>query len=152
MPPHKLRKERGFFLKTKLKITLKCLLILAFLVMTSFFTGFRDLLSQNKTSVLESILHPVIDLDRISIKEQLALLPDFKQAVERIDEVVINEPFVPKFEKEEKPEKKSVYIYNTHQSETYSDGTTTYEIGMELAKMLEEEGVLCLFSDREFPA
>ena len=50
-------------MKTKLKITLKCLLILAFLVMTSFFTGFRDLLSQNKTSVLESILHPVIDLD-----------------------------------------------------------------------------------------
>ena len=67
-------------MKTKLKITLKCLLILAFLVMTSFFTGFRELLSQNKTSVLESILHPVIDLDRISIKEQLALLPDFKQA------------------------------------------------------------------------
>ena len=137
-------------MKTKLKITLKCLLILAFLVMTSFFSGFRDLLSQNKTSVLESILHPVIDLDRISIKEQLALLPDFKQAVERIDEVVVNEPFVPKFEKEEKPEKKSVYIYNTHQSETYSDGTTTYEIGMELAKMLEEEGYYVYFQTGNF--
>lgn len=137
-------------LKTKLKILLKLSLIIAFLAITPFFTGFCELFSQNKTSVLESILHPVIDLDSISIKEQLALLPDFKQAVERIDQVVVNEPFVPKFEKEDKPEKKSVYIYNTHQSETYSDGTTTYEIGMELAKMLEEQGFYVVFQTGNF--
>lgn len=137
-------------MKTKLKIFLKCVLILAFLAITPFFTGFQQWFMENKNSLLESILKPEINLDQISIKERLALLPDFKQAVERIDQIVVSEPFVPKFEPQQKPERKSVYIYNTHQSETYSDGTTVYEIGMELAQMLEEQGFYVVFQTANF--
>lgn len=138
-------------MKTKLKIGCKILILIAFLWITPFFSGFSDMFFENRTNFLQTILHPVLDLDHISIKDQLALLPDFKLAVERIDSIEVKEPFVPKFERDEKEvDQKSVYIYNTHQSETYSDGTTVYEIGMELAHKLEQEGYYVVFQTGNF--
>lgn len=127
-------------MRNSIKIIGKICLILSFFVITPFFSGFYELFMENKTNLfLEKILNPSIEFENFSVKEQLALLPDFN-VVTFENPMIIEAPIIPKYQKPSQLKGKRVFIYSTHQSETFTDGTTIYETSIELAKRLKAKG------------
>ncbi len=64
------------------------------------------------------------------------------------EEIEVITPLVPKFENRES--KKRIYLYNTHQTESYSDDITTYDITLQLAKMLKDKGFDVVMETSDF--
>ncbi len=95
------------------------------------------------------LLDPKIEISAEDFTYLISILPSVESLTENMDEPIeIVAPLIPKFEQRENT--KRILLYNTHQSETYSDGVSVYEITVKFAKMLQDVGIEVVFESSNF--
>ncbi|MEG0362127.1 MAG: stage II sporulation protein P [Longicatena sp.] len=145
-------------MRTTCKIVSKIMIILLFLYITPFMNGFKDLFSEAQ-DVLVNLVYQQKTLDKtISIKEQLNVLsynsnitiPKDEIQVETTQENPVTIPSTPKPKEEIAKTGKKIYIYNTHQEESYTDKKTVLDASILLAQHLEEKGFKVVVETNNF--
>ena len=121
------------------------ILFFLFLFMTDFFSGIRYLL-EDTTTILEQIIRPSFQFDTLDLQKQLLIFNTYQTyANESEVDTTTGEP-----PKETSSNKKSVYIYSTHQTEKYNDGKTVVDASIRLAELLEEKGMNVIVELNDF--
>lgn len=95
------------------------------------------------------LINPQITIEREDFTYLISLIPNYEQIDTSKSEIQVSVPLIPSFESR-KSDGKRIFLYNTHQSETYSDGVTIYEVTIQFAKMLEEAGFEVVFESTNF--
>lgn len=135
-------------MRTNLKIAVKIFLIALILNSVSFVQVLSKTFDEGPKQLLEKLLDPTAALENTDLKKQLAIEPPVPILTdEQKDEVNIAVPFVPVLTD---GEKQTIYIYNTHQYESYADQGTVWEVGYLLAKKLEDAGFYVVVEGNDF--
>lgn len=165
-------------MRTNGKILLKLALLIGFLYITPFFSGIGEIMKHN--GFLDAFVYRQHTLDEsISIKDEMNLFShnanltiqdDFKfQTTQEQNEPDNNQDNTQTNDKEQTKENKpkenndtkemnqkpkdtgkSVYIYNTHQSEAYAGGETVMDAAAILGNKLEERGIHVVLETANF--
>lgn len=165
-------------MRTNGKILLKLALLIGFLYITPFFSGIGEIMKHN--GFLDAFVYRQHTLDEsISIKDEMNLFShnanltiqdDFKfQTTQEQNEPDNNQNNTQTNDKEQTKENKpkenndtkemnqkpkdtgkSVYIYNTHQSEAYAGGETVMDAAAILGNKLEERGIHVVLETANF--
>lgn len=135
-------------MKNTIKLLCKCLLVVLFFLMTPFFEGVVQHLSMSdytyfsqfnpfkNASLVNSLnILPVVSKEHIPMRET------------DIDELTPVPPIYPS-----NNEKKRIYIYSTHQSETYADSGNVIEASLLLKAKLENYGYDVIVESGDFVA
>lgn len=133
-------------MKTSMKIFLKFTVLLFFIVVSPLF--------QSIQATVQSIELDSLFNQRKQIKTINLQAFNVMDMVRREDIPEKEMDVIPDDEIAEIPEKhsskKSVYIYSTHQRETYKDKTTVVEASYYLKTLLEQKGIEVIVEDRDF--
>ena len=110
------------------------ILFFSFLYLTDFLGGFVYIM-HDTSKMMEMLLRPSIDFSDLDLQKQLVIFHTYQKEAEdkHIDTTVDDS-------KIDKTEKKKVYIYNSHQNETYKGGKTVVDAALYLAEKLESQG------------
>lgn len=164
-------------MKTNGKIIVKLALLIGFLYITPFFSGIGEIMK--RSGFLDAFVYRQHTLDEsISIKDEMNLFShnanltiqdDFKfqttqdvdekesDGVKQQDEEALKNQDEQTNKAEQTKEKtpvkdtgKTVYIYNTHQSEAYAGGETVMDAAAILGNALEEKGIHVVLETADF--
>lgn len=125
-------------MKEKLIICSKFIMFFAFLFASPFPDALKQELSTHRHTLMSLVNDPGILHTPSSIKNSLQLF-SVNENLTIEEEPEISKP-QPSKEKETVPNGKRIYIYNTHQSEAYSDHKTVLDGAVILASLLEKQG------------
>ena len=132
-------------LKLGLKLILSfCLILLPFWVCRSSLNLF-----QLQALISGWLLDPKIEINPEDFTYLITILPSVESVTAQEDPIEIVAPLIPQFEHREGNASR-IFLYNTHQTETYSDGVSIYEVTIRFAQMLEANGFEVVFESSNF--
>lgn len=94
------------------------------------------------------LLNPKIEISPEDFTYLISILPSVESLTEDEESIEIVAPLIPQFEHREST--KRIFLYNTHQTETYTDDVSIYEVTVKLAQMLKEAGFEVVFESSNF--
>jgi len=141
--------QEGLFLKHLLSIFFKISLCFLLVFLPLKISGVHWNSDSLKTIISKWLINPRIDIETEDFTYLITLIPNQDKIISIQDGIEVSAPLIPRFESR-KTEKKRIFLYNTHQSETYSDGVTIYEVTVHFAKMLEDAGFDVIFESSNF--
>ena len=147
--------ERGIFLKYRFCLLLKVCLILLLILCTPFLSGLFSYLSQSSW-VHEQFLYSPFQVKKPNdIQKHFNLLSYHPYLTIQSEDIHVettrNTPMiVPKKKKRNKVNGKKIYIYNTHQSESYIGGNTVMDAAVVLSNHLKEKGYEVVLETNDF--
>lgn len=145
-------------MKSSFQLVVKFSMIIVFLCITPFLSGLKNILTSS-SGFLDSFVYRQKTIDQsISLKNQLNVLsynsnltiPNEDIVVETTKENPQVVPSIPNQKETQDLNQKKVYIYNTHQSEGYSDQKTVMDGAAILGKKLEEKGIKVVLETNDF--
>ncbi len=134
--------KRTFFILLKLFFCIS-IVILPFKILNPDMN-----VSDMQYDLSEWLLNPEINIDASNITYLITAFPSIDSALAISEKIEIAAPLIPKFEN--RNSSKRILLYNTHQTETYIDGTSIYEVTIEFAKMLQDAGFDVVFESSNF--
>lgn len=142
-------------MKSTFKIFCKLALIGVFLYFTPFYKGFVSSFSE-AGGVLDRFVYKQKTMDQsIALKEQLNVLSYNSNLTLPKEEITVEttqeDPVVVPKKTEVMETGKKIYIYNTHQEESYKGGKTVMDAAAILAKKLEDKGIKVILETNDFP-
>lgn len=141
-------------MKSTWKIIAKLVLIAFIFYITPFYDSLFTMLGQTDIKTL-AYTNQSID-PSISLKDELNVLSYHNKTSRKTKETIQvkttqEDPVtVPETKTEETKDQKSVYIYDTHQGETYSDGKGVMDAAADLGARLEKKGIKVILETHSF--
>lgn len=126
------------------KLFLSFLLIIAPLMICR--KAFREI--NVESLIYHFLLDPKIEFEPEDLTYLISIVPNV-ETIQASDKIEIAVPLIPNF-KERSAAGKRIYLYNTHQSETYNDGVSIYEVTIRFAQILKEFGFEVVFESSNF--
>lgn len=148
-------------MKTTFKIIVKCLFLCCFLFITPFFDAISSMIHMEQI-IPNLIYHSSSEFKNLSLKEELNVLSS-KQFL-KVDQESFTFETTNNFkkanhqknnidhDKKQVPNGKKIYIYNTHQSEDYSNEATVMDAAALLANELQAKGYQVIVETNDFNA
>ncbi|MEF9920709.1 MAG: stage II sporulation protein P [Erysipelotrichaceae bacterium] len=139
-------------MKATFKILSKCILIIGFLFITPFFSGLLEIFGKD-TFIASFVYQQKTINEKISIKNKLNVLSfnsniTIPKATIKTEITTQDIPVVP----QTPSTNKKIYIYNTHQSESYNEQETVMDAAVILGNQLKEKGIEVVLETNDFKA
>lgn len=132
----------------RLRFSFKFILVL-FLIIAPIYLCRNAIQTMDLESVIyHFLLNPKIEIEPEDLTYLISIVPSV-ETIQASDKIEIAIPLIPNF-KERSSTSKRIYLYNTHQSETYNDGVSIYEVTVHFAKILQELGFEVVFESSNF--
>ncbi len=130
------------------KLLLKFLLSLGILFLPFYMLKPNFDILNIQSNLSHWLLNPEIEIHPNELTYLISALPHIEFTIDEESSVEIVAPLIPNFENRDST--KRIYLYNTHQTELYSDGVSIYEVTIEFAQMLEKKGFEVVFESNNF--
>lgn len=98
--------------------------------------------------ISEWLLDPKIEIGPDDFTYLISILPNVDALTEDDQKIEIVAPLIPQFENRESSGR--IFLYNTHQTETYNDDVSIYEVTVKFAQMLQDAGFEVVFESSNF--
>lgn len=132
----------------KLRFTFKLLITFCLIVAPLYFCRSSIMKMDLESVIYHYLLDPKIEIEPDDLTYLISIVPSV-DTIQASDKIEIAIPLIPNF-KERTSSGKRIYLYNTHQSETYNDGVSIYEVTVHFAKRLQEHGFEVVFESSNF--
>lgn len=132
----------------KLRFTFKLLITFCLIVAPLYLCRSSIIKMDLESVIYHYLLDPKIEIEPEDLTYLISIVPSV-DTIQASDKIEIAIPLIPNF-KERASNGKRIYLYNTHQSETYNDGVSIYEVTVHFAKRLQELGFEVVFESSNF--
>lgn len=132
----------------KLRFTFKLLITFCLIVAPLYLCRSSIIKMDLESVIYHYLLDPKIEIEPGDLTYLISIVPSV-DTIQASDKIEIAIPLIPNF-KERASNGKRIYLYNTHQSETYNDGVSIYEVTVHFAKRLQELGFEVVFESSNF--